>query len=74
MHENLTNIVETLGIGKIKCHIFLCCESDQAKMLRKSAESLKSWNYLKKRLKGLKFTGEGGIYRTKVNCLQIYRQ
>jgi (2Fe-2S) ferredoxin len=27
--------------------------SDQAKMFRKSAESLKSWNYLKKRLKGI---------------------
>jgi (2Fe-2S) ferredoxin len=35
---------------------------------------LESWNYLKKRLKDLKLTGEGGVFRTKANCLQVCGQ
>ena len=33
--------------------------------------SLQSWEYLKRRLKELGLTGQGGLYRTKANCLQI---
>ena len=73
MDEKLKGTVETLGINKIKRHIFLCCDQTKAKCSDKD-ESLKSWDYLKKRLSELKLTGEGGIYRTKANCLRVCLQ
>ena len=30
-----------------------------------------AWTYLKKRLKELKLSEQGGIYRSKTNCLRI---
>lgn len=62
--------VETLRIDTIKRHIFLCCDQSKPKCSDK-ADSLQSWNYLKKRLQQLNLLREGGIYRTKANCLQI---
>jgi (2Fe-2S) ferredoxin len=73
MPEELKDVLESLGIGQIKRHIFLCCDQTKPKCSDK-ADSLKSWEYLKKRLKELKLTGAGGIYRTKANCLQICLQ
>lgn len=60
----------TLGVDKIKRHIFLCSDQTDPKCCEKDA-GLESWEYLKRRLKELKLTGEGGIYRTKANCLRI---
>ena len=59
-----------LGIDVIRRHIFLCCDQSKPKCSEREA-SLESWNYLKKRLTELKLVGQGGIYRTKANCLQI---
>jgi (2Fe-2S) ferredoxin len=73
MSEELKDTVESLGIAKIKRHIFLCCDQTKPKCSDKEI-SLESWNYLKKRLKELKLVGAGGIYRTKANCLQICLQ
>jgi (2Fe-2S) ferredoxin len=71
--EELKDTVESLGIDRIKRHIFLCCDQTKPKCSDKEA-SLQSWEYLKRRLKELKLTGAGGIYRTKANCLQICLQ
>jgi (2Fe-2S) ferredoxin len=71
--DELKDTVESLGIDQIKRHIFLCCDQTKPKCSDKEA-SLRSWEYLKKRLKELKLTGTGGIYRTKANCLQICLQ
>lgn len=73
MNEKLEKIVETLGIEKIERHIFLCCDQTKPRCCDKEL-SLVSWNYLKKRLKELDLTGEGGVYRTKANCLQVCEQ
>ncbi|MCG8603760.1 (2Fe-2S) ferredoxin domain-containing protein [bacterium] len=59
-----------LGIDKIKRHIFLCCDQTNPKCSDKEA-SLESWAYLKRRLDELNLSGEGGIFRTKANCLRI---
>jgi (2Fe-2S) ferredoxin len=67
---SLTDTIEKLGIHKIKRHIFLCCDQTNPKCCDKYA-SLEAWNYLKKRLVQLKLTGQGGIYRSKANCLQV---
>jgi (2Fe-2S) ferredoxin len=73
MNEKLEKIVGTLGVDKIQRHIFLCCDQTKPKCCDKEL-SLESWNYLKKRLKELNLTGEGGVFRTKANCLQICEQ
>ena len=71
--ENLTELIKRLGIPSIRRHIFLCCDQTKPKCSAKDA-SLESWTYLKRRLIELDLTGEGGIYRTKANCLQICNQ
>lgn len=71
--ENLNELIKRLGIPNIRRHIFLCCDQTKPKCSAKDA-SLASWAYLKRRLIELGLTGEGGIYRTKANCLQICNQ
>ncbi len=66
----LRKTLDDLGVEKIERHIFLCCDQSKPKCSRKEA-SLESWNYLKTRLVELGLVGEGGVYRTKANCLQI---
>jgi (2Fe-2S) ferredoxin len=61
---------EKLGVDKIKRHIFLCADQTKPKCCTKE-DGLESWDYLKKRLDELNLTGDGGIYRTKANCLRI---
>ena len=63
-------LAESLGIPKIRRHIFLCCDQTKPKCCEKE-RGLAAWEYLKKRLKELNLAGQGGIYRTKANCLQI---
>lgn len=66
-------IVQAIGVDKIRRHIFLCCDQTKPRCSDKEL-SLQSWEYLKRRLKELKLTGEGGVYRTKANCLQVCEQ
>lgn len=51
-------------------HIFLCCDQTKPNCCTKE-EGLRSWEYLKKRLKELNLVGSGGVYRTKANCFRI---
>ncbi len=66
--EKLTRIAAGLGIGSLKRHIFLCADQTNPKCCSKE-DGLKSWEYLKARLKT-----EPHIYRTKANCLRICEQ
>src|SRR5262245_52507309 len=66
--EKLTKIATGLGIGSLKRHIFLCADQTNPKCCSKE-EGLKSWEYLKARVKN-----EPRIYRTKANCLRICEQ
>ncbi len=61
------------GVDRIRRHIFLCCDQAEPKCCAKDA-GLASWAFLKNRLEELNLTGDGGIYRTKANCLRICRQ
>jgi (2Fe-2S) ferredoxin len=72
-NESLEQLVQRLGIPDMRRHIFLCCDQTKPKCSTKEA-SLASWAYLKRRLIELDLIGEGGIYRTKANCLQICSQ
>lgn len=71
--SKLQKIAHELGVDRIQRHIFLCADQTKDKCCSR-AESLESWDYLKSRLKELKLSGGGGIYRTKANCLQICKR
>lgn len=70
MDPRFKKTVELLRVHKIKRHIFLCCDQTKPKCCDKQ-KSLESWDYLKRRLDELNLTGDGGVYRTKANCLRI---
>jgi len=58
------------GGDRIRRHIFLCAEPQKGECCTPS-EGVPAWKYLKKRLKQLGLDGEGGIARTKADCLRI---
>jgi (2Fe-2S) ferredoxin len=62
--------VERLNIAGVRRHIFLCCDQTTPKCSTKE-QSLAAWDYLKRRLDELGLSGQGGVYRTKANCLRI---
>jgi (2Fe-2S) ferredoxin len=70
MPDALEQTLRKLGVRETRRHIFLCCDQTQPKCSRRE-ESLKSWEFLKRRLAELGLVGSGGVYRTKANCLQI---
>ncbi len=68
--EQLADNVKKFKLANIKRHIFLCCDQTEPKCCSRE-EGLKAWQYLKRRLIELHLTREGGIYRTKANCLRL---
>ncbi len=68
--KKLRKKLTKLSLDKIKYHIFLCCNQNKAKCCEFDA-GMESWEYLSDRLKELDLTGEGGVFRTKANCLRI---
>ncbi len=63
-------IAEKLGVPAIQRHIFLCCDPTKAKCCGRK-RSLEAWKYLRKRLKELGLSRNGGVYATRANCLDI---
>jgi (2Fe-2S) ferredoxin len=59
-----------VGVPAIRRHILLCADQTKPKCSTKEA-SLASWDFLKARLIELGLVGEGGVFRTKANCLQV---
>jgi (2Fe-2S) ferredoxin len=51
-------------------HIFLCAQSEKAACCSREAGG-EAWRYLKTRLKELDLVKQGGIYRTKADCLLV---
>lgn len=64
------NEFTAVGADKIQRHLFLCADQTKPKCAAKE-DGLESWNFLKARLKELQLTGNGGVFRTKANCLQV---
>jgi len=63
-------VAEKIGVPVARRHIFLCADPTTPKCCDKD-RGLASWDYLKKRLKDLGLSEQGGILRTKANCLRI---
>jgi (2Fe-2S) ferredoxin len=74
MPSPLQVVAHSLGLEKYRRHIFLCADQTQPKCATKE-EGLRSWEYLKRRLKELNLAGpEPLVYRSKVNCLRVCTQ
>lgn len=58
------------GGDQVQRHIFLCAEAQKGECCS-AAVGAPAWKYLKKRLKELKLDRDGGIARTKADCLKI---
>jgi (2Fe-2S) ferredoxin len=59
-----------VGIPAARRHIFLCCEQSKPKCSGLE-QGLAAWEYLKRRLSELGLSEQGGILRSKANCLRI---
>lgn len=71
MNDPLHAAAAALGLKDYSRHIFLCADQTEAKCCAKE-DGLKSWEFLKQRLKDLKLSGPHPlVQRTKANCLRI---
>lgn len=62
--------LELNGGEGIRRHIFLCAESQKGECCSRE-EGAAAWKFLKRRLKQDGLDREGGIARTKADCLKI---
>lgn len=62
--------VEKVGITNARRHVFLCADQTKPLCCDKDA-SVRAWNYLKRRLTELGLSENGGVLRTKANCLRV---
>jgi (2Fe-2S) ferredoxin len=70
MTDSQQKIAETIGIPVARRHIFLCAEQTKPKCCDME-RGVAAWEFLKKRLSELGLSNQGGILRTKANCLRI---
>jgi (2Fe-2S) ferredoxin len=68
--ESLRTKAATVGITIARRHIFLCCEQTKPKCCSHE-QGREAWDYLKRRLSELGLSEQGGVLRTKANCLRI---
>jgi (2Fe-2S) ferredoxin len=70
MTDSLKKIAADIGVPVARRHIFLCADQTTPKCCEK-ARGLAAWDFLKRRLKELGLSEQGGVLRTKANCLRI---
>ena len=71
MQDELKTIAAKLGLEKYRRHIFLCTDATEPKCAPREA-TLRSWEFLKARLKELNLVGpEPLVYRTKADCFRV---
>jgi (2Fe-2S) ferredoxin len=73
--DSFSACIAALGLAHLDRHIFLCADQTVPKCCEQ-ADSLESWNYLKKRLKELNLdrpteSRPTCVFRTKANCLRV---
>ncbi len=59
-----------VGIPIARRHVFLCCHQSTPKCCDAERGAV-AWDYLKRRLKELGLSEQGGVLRTRANCLRI---
>ena len=68
--ESQQQVAATIGVPVARRHIFLCADQTTPKCCDRE-RSVAAWDFLKKRLSELGLSNQGGILRTKANCLRI---
>lgn len=68
--EKITRKIEKLALNDLRYHIFLCCDQSQAKCCS-IEQGQESWEFLKRRLSELELSEQGGVFRTRANCLRV---
>lgn len=63
-------VMAGLGLTAVRRHVFLCCDQTKPKCCDRE-RSLAAWDFLKRRLAELGLAEQGGIARTKANCLRV---
>lgn len=58
------------GLDHTRRHIFICAEAEKGKCCPRS-QGTAAWKFLKRRLRELGLDREGGIGRTKADCLKV---
>jgi len=66
----LPAIAASIGVPVARRHIFLCCEQTKPKCCDME-RGVAAREFLKRRLKERGLSEQGGILRTKANCLRI---
>jgi (2Fe-2S) ferredoxin len=59
-----------VGVAAARRHIFLCCDQTKPKCCDRE-RSIVAWEYLKRRLIELALAEDGGVLRTRANCLRV---
>jgi (2Fe-2S) ferredoxin len=70
MTDSAKQVAATIGVPVARRHIFLCSDQTTPKCCEKE-RGLEAWDYLKRRLKELGLSEQGGVLRSKANCLRI---
>lgn len=70
MAQSVEALARQVGVPAATRHIFLCCDQSTPKCCS-AEEGLASWDFLKRRLRELGLSEQGGVLRTKANCLRI---
>jgi (2Fe-2S) ferredoxin len=70
MNDTLREKARVNGVPVARRHIFLCAEQTKPKCCDME-RGVAAWEFLKKRLKELGLSEQGGILRSKANCLRI---
>jgi (2Fe-2S) ferredoxin len=60
----------SIGIPVARRHIFLCCDQTTPKCCDRDT-GVEAWDYLKRRLVEVGLADQGGVLRTRANCLRI---
>lgn len=63
-------MASSIVVPAARRHIFLCCDQSKPKCCDRE-RGLAAWEFLKRRLKELGLSEQGGVLRTKANCLRI---
>ena len=70
MTESQREKAKVNGVLVARRHIFLCAEQTKPKCCDME-RGVAAWEFLKRRLKELGLSEQGGILRSKANCLRI---
>ena len=70
MSRSQQEVAVSIGVSVARRHIFLCCDQTKPKCCEKE-RGLAAWKFLKRRLNELGLSEQGGVLRTKANCLRI---